>query len=131
MRLQKRRAAGWLAFATFGLPFAATAEETAVESFRLSDARALVTACSLPEEHALHARANAFCLGYMSGAMQFYGAAIKSPEVTPFVCAPEGLSRGAMRDVFLAWARANPQRLDEPAIEGLVRAAVAKFPCED
>ncbi|WP_372675330.1 Rap1a/Tai family immunity protein [Aquicoccus sp.] len=40
------------------------------------------------------------------------------------------MSRGSLRDVFLAWARANPQRLDEPAIEGLVRAAVAKFPCK-
>ncbi len=130
MRLQIRRAAGWVAFAVLGLPIAAAADEAVVESFRLSDARALVTACSLPEEHALHARANAFCLGYMSGAMQFYGAAIKSPDVTPFVCAPKELSRGSLRDVFLAWARANPQRLDEPAIEGLVRAAVAKFPCK-
>lgn len=129
MRLQIRRAAGWVTVAVLGLPIAATADESVVESFRLSDARALVTACSLPEEHALHARANAFCLGYMSGAMQFYGAAIKSPEVTPFVCAPKELSRGSLRDIFLDWARSNPRRLGEPAIEGLLRAAVAKFPC--
>lgn len=129
MQKRTRTAVGAAAFATLSLPSSALADETLVESFRLSDARALVTTCSVPEEHALHPRANAFCLGYMTGAMQFYGAAIKSPDVDPFVCAPEDLSRASLRDVFLDWARANPQRLDEPAIEGLVRAAVAEFPC--
>ena len=130
MRPRMKLAAHAAVFATLSLPAPALADETLVESFRLSDARALVTTCSVPEEHALHPRANAFCLGYITGAMQFYGAAIKSPDVNPFVCAPEGLSRVSLRDVFLDWARANPQRLDEPAIEGLVRAAVAEFPCK-
>jgi len=130
MQWQRKTAVGAAAFATLALPFPALADETLVESFRLSDARALVTACSVPQNHELHSRANAFCLGYMSGAMQFYGAAIKSPDVDPFVCAPEDLSRASLRDAFLDWARANSQSLGEPAIEGLVRAAVAEFPCK-
>ena len=130
MQWHVKMAMGAAAFATLGLPVSALADETVVESFRLSDARALVTACSVPEDHALHPRANAFCLGYMTGAMQFYGAAIKSPDVDPFVCAPEDLSRASLRDAFLDWARANSQSLGEPAIEGLVRAAVAEFPCK-
>jgi hypothetical protein len=35
-----------------------------------------------------------------------------------------------MRDVFLEWAAANPQQLSEPAIDSLLRSAVAKFPCQ-
>jgi hypothetical protein len=31
--------------------------------------------------------------------------------------------------VFLDWAASNPDRLNEPAIDSLVRSAVAKFPC--
>ena len=130
MQWHVKMAMGAAVFATLGLPVSALADETVVESFRLSDARALLTACSVPEDHALHPRANAFCLGYMTGAMQFYGAAIKSPDVDPFVCAPEDLSRASLRDAFLDWARANSQSLGEPAIEGLVRAAVAEFPCK-
>ena len=103
--------------------------EDVVESFRLQDTQALVTACSVPADHAMHARANAFCLGYMSGAMHFYGAAVKSPKVEPFVCPPGEVSRAEVRKIFLNWAAAHPERLDEPPIEGLVRAAVAAFPC--
>lgn len=130
MHWRKRIEAGLITLAAMVSPLAAAADERMVESFRLSDTRALVTACSLPADHELHARANAFCLGYMSGAMQFYDAAVRSPQVAPFVCAPDDLSRASLRNVFLEWAKANPGKLSEPAIDGLVRAAVAKFPCK-
>lgn len=130
MQRQLKIVANAVAFAAWALPSGAASDQDVVESFRLSNARDLVTACSVPEDQALHAIANAFCLGYMSGAMQFYGAAIKSPDVDPFICAPKNLSREALRNVFLGWAKANPQRLGEPAVESLVRAAVATFPCK-
>ena len=108
---------------------AAAQDDPVVESFVLSDAAALVTACTVPEGHPLYQTAKGFCLGYMTGAMQLYSAAAASPDVKNFVCPGRVVSRAEMRDVFLEWAAANPERLGEPAIDGLVRAAVAKFPC--
>jgi hypothetical protein len=116
----------WLAFVT--TPVAA--DEAVVESFKLGNAQALVTACTVPEEHPLYQTAKGFCLGFMTGAMHLYSAAAASPRVKAFVCSGREVSRAEMRDVFLDWAAANPERLSEPAIDGLVRAAVAEFPCK-
>lgn len=111
-------------------PAAGETTNPVIESFRLSDTGALATVCSVPEGSELYTRANAFCLGYMSGAMHFYAAAEKSPKVKPFVCPPGEVSRAHMREVFLAWAKQHPDRLSEPAIDGLIRAAVAQYPCK-
>jgi hypothetical protein len=111
------------------MPLAAQ-DDPVVESFLLEDAEALVTACTVPEKDPLYQTAKGFCLGYLTGAMQFYDAAAASPEVKDFVCPGRIVSRAEMRTVFLDWAQANPERMAEPAIDGLVRAAVARFPCE-
>jgi hypothetical protein len=54
----------------------------------------------------------------MTGAMQLYSAAAASPNVENFVCPGRVVSRAEMRDVFLEWAAANPERLGEPARRG-------------
>jgi len=104
--------------------------DSLTESFELSNAQALVTACTVPADSSLYQTAKGFCLGYMTGAMQLYRAAAASPNVKNFVCPAHAVSRADMRAVFLEWAAANPQRLSEPAIDSLLRAAVAKFPCK-
>ena len=104
--------------------------DSVAESFELSNAQALVTACTVPADSALYQTAKGFCLGYMTGAMQLYRAAAASPNVKNFVCPGHVVSRAEMREVFLEWAAANPQRMSEPAIDSLLRAAVANFPCE-
>jgi hypothetical protein len=104
--------------------------DSVAESFKLNNAEALVTACTVPADRPLYQTAEGFCLGYMTGAMQLYRAAAASPNVKNFVCPGHVVSRAEMRDVFLEWAATNPQRLSEPAIDSLLRAAVAKFPCE-
>jgi hypothetical protein len=106
------------------------AEDSVVESFELDNAEALVTACTVPADNALYQTAKGFCLGYMTGAMQLYRAAAASPNIKNFVCPGHEVSRAEMRDVFLEWAAANPQHLSEPAVDSLLRAAVAKYPCQ-
>jgi hypothetical protein len=108
---------------------AQTTADSVAESFKLNDAEALVTACTVPDDSPLYQTAKGFCLGYMTGAMQLYRAAAASPNVKDFVCPKHVVSRAEMREVFLEWAAANPQRMSEPAIDSLLRAAVAKFPC--
>jgi hypothetical protein len=113
------------------LPAPAAAQEDAiVESFELKDTAALVTACTVPEDSPLYQSAKGFCLGFMTGAMHLYRAAAASPNVKNFVCPERVVSRAEMRTVFLDWAAAHPEHMSEPAIDGLVRAAVDKFPCQ-
>jgi Rap1a immunity proteins len=109
---------------------AQSSADSVVESFVLNDAQALVTACTVPADNELYQTAKGFCYGYMTGAMQVYRAAAASPNVKNYVCPGHEVSRAEMRDVFLAWAAANPERLNEPAVDSLLRAAVAKFPCQ-
>jgi hypothetical protein len=109
---------------------AAQSEDSVVESFKLDSAQALVTACTVPADNELYQTAKGFCLGYMTGAMQLYRAAAASPNIKNFVCPGDVVSRAEMREVFLEWAAANPQGLGEPAIDALLRSAVAKFPCQ-
>jgi hypothetical protein len=118
------------ASAPAGPAAAQSADDSVVESFKLDNAEALVTACTVPADSPLHETAKGFCLGYMTGAMQLYRAATASPNIKNFVCPGHEISRAEMRDVFLEWAAANPQRMSEPAIDSLLRAAVAKFPCQ-
>lgn len=100
-------------------------------SLRLEDAAALVTLCTVPASDPLHDLAEGFCLGYMTGAMQLYRAATASPTIENAVCAEGEVSRARMRAIFLDWADAHPEHLDEPAIDALFRAAVAAFPCTE
>jgi hypothetical protein len=125
------RLRGWLPVcaALLALP-AAAADDAVVESFELGDSAALVTACTVPEDDPLSQAAKGFCLGYMTGAMHLYTAAAASPNVKEFVCPGRVVSRAEMRDIFLRWAAAHPERLSEPPIDGLLRAAVAEFPCQ-
>ncbi len=124
-----------MAMLAFGLlasvlsPAAGAEGDALAESFVLEDGAALVTACTVPETHPLHATAKGFCLGYMTGAMQLYAAAVQSPKIDDAVCPGAAVSRVRMRDIFLEWARTHPERLGEPAIDTLFRAAVAAFPC--
>ena len=125
------RSLRWSVICLFAAATPAPAQDadSVAESFELSDTQALVTACTVPAESPLYQTAKGFCAGYMTGAMQLYSAAAASPNVKNFVCPGHVVSRAEMRQVFLDWAAANPQHLSEPAIDGLVRAAVAKFPC--
>lgn len=111
-----------------GLAAAEDVDEVAA-SFRLDDATALVTACTVPASHPLHDTARGFCLGYMTGAMQLYRAATASPNIANAVCAEREVPRAEMREIFLDWAELHPDHLAEPAIDALFRAALAAFPC--
>jgi hypothetical protein len=123
----------WFLVAAAALASPAAAQPTddsVVESFELNNGQALVTTCTVPAASPLYQTAKGFCLGYMTGAMQLYRAATASPKIKSHVCPGHVVSRAEMRDVFLEWAAANPQRMSEPAIDSLLRAAVAKYPCQ-
>jgi hypothetical protein len=86
--------------------------------------------CSVPPGDPMYAAAIAFCHGYGVGAYHYYQASVFGPEGKPFVCLPNPPpSRTDALQIFLAWARENPQYMGEPAVETLFRRLAAKWPC--
>ena len=101
------------------------------DHFRVRSTADLVEICSTPANDSLYAAAIGFCHGYAIGAYQYYQATVAGPEAKPFACLPatppptrtEGLQ------MFVAWARENPQHMGEPAVETFFRWLVSKWPC--
>lgn len=89
----------------------------------------LYTVCSVQPGQPLYERAVAFCIGFVTGVIQYNAAISKGPELKPLVCPGRELARFEVVKQFLAWAPANPQHMAEPPVDGLARSAVAAWPC--
>ena len=123
----------FLSFTLAGSVWAAgTSEQEGLEkqAFFMKTGQDLVDLCSVAEDHPLYDKAVAFCYGYMTGAMNFYGAIAQSPKMPKVICSKEEIPRSQMVTVFLDWAKSNKVHLSEAPIDALVRSAVAKWPCE-
>jgi len=99
------------------------------EAFYLRTGQDLVDLCNIDKEHPLYEKSIAFCYGYVTGAMSFYGAIEPSPKVPKIICSDHVIPRAEMVQVFLEWAKSASLHLTEKPIDCLVRAAVARWPC--
>ena len=107
-----------------------TAEAIESEHFRVRSTADLVEICSVPPSDSMYPAAIGFCHGYGVGAFHYYQATIAGPGGKPFVCLPNPPpSRTEALQMFLAWARENPQYMGEPAVESLFRWLGTKWPC--
>lgn len=74
----------------------------------------------------------AYCQGFLTGAGQFHALLHPSGTATsrPVYCVPSpGPTIAESGIAFAAWARQNPQRASEPAVDGLMRWAGVTYPC--
>ena len=73
----------------------------------------------------------AYCQGFLTAAGQYH--ALMHPArgpVRPLFCLPERVPTVAESGVdFAQWARATPRFADEPALDGFLRWAQARYPC--
>jgi hypothetical protein len=108
---------------------AASAAE--MENFKADTVADLAALCGAPPDNALHAEAKQFCFGYISGAVQFHNAIVAAGGLRPIACPSENATREQFAAFFANWARtkATPQELAEPPVEGMARAAAARWPC--
>jgi hypothetical protein len=90
----------------------------------------LVKLCSADREDPLYLLAKGFCLGYIDGAMDYHAGLTAGPEFDPIVC-PEGkVTRTEVVMALLEWSQSNPDSLDgEDPVQGVMKAAVVKWPC--
>ena len=110
-----------------------TAAHAAVtrDQFPPRSTRDLIDLCSAGADDPMMHVAHSFCRGFADGAV---GVALSYEAVTradrqPF-CLPtprpsydEALAR------FVTWANADPKRMTEPAVLGLMRFLIYQYPC--
>jgi hypothetical protein len=100
-----------------------------LEDFELRTGQDLLDMCTLDANHRDYPVAHAYCVGFIEGAGQLHDALAAGPEFDRLVCAPKNVTLDDVVTVYSSYAAANPQYMRESAIDSLVRAAAAKWPC--
>jgi hypothetical protein len=107
----------------------AAAEGFTIDDIKLKSAADLLHICTVAPDREHYGTALAFCYGFFEGAIRYHQA-IAGPEPhKKLVCAPEGTTRRQAVDVFVSYLQANPQYAQESAIDAIIRALMARWPC--
>lgn len=110
--------------------YGATALAVDSTDFKAKTTRNLANLCSVAWGDQEYEAAMGFCLGYLDAALDYHHAIASGDLVKPISCPKGPVTRQELVDVFLAWAKSNPDLLDgESPIQGVMRAASAKWPC--
>ena len=109
----------------------AGAAELVREDFEGETVGSIVKLCTASEDTDAGKYAIGFCYGWIEGLDQFYDALLADErfDVQPVACPASEPSREETRDAFVRWAKADPARMNMPALEGMIHAAKATFPC--
>jgi Rap1a immunity proteins len=96
--------------------------------FALNTAQDLVDLCAADAGSPLQVEALQFCYGFFEGMIHYHDRLV-GPEIKPIVCPTEQVTRHQLVEMYLAFAGANPQYMDEDPADNLMRAAIARWPC--
>ena len=90
----------------------------------------LAALCGATGEDADSLRAVGYCRGVFVGIGQYHSIMTAPARLRPIFCLPEpSPTLEGLQAAFIAWAAANPDRLNERAAEGVLRFAAATYPC--
>ena len=98
--------------------------------FEMKTTRDLVGLCSASSGEDMYEAAMGYCLGFVDAAQDYHRVVTNDDMLAPVACPGHMVTRREIVDAFLAWAGANGNMLDKEApLQGLMRAAAAKWPC--
>jgi hypothetical protein len=91
----------------------------------------LVALCSETRNDAMTAAALSYCHGYFEGAVEVALGyeAVSPPSHEPFCLPSPRPTNNEAVTRFVSWANADPRRLDEPALVGLLSYLTQQYPC--
>ncbi len=101
-----------------------------VEVFELRTGHDLYAVCTIDPSHPDRAVARAYCAGFIKGAGQLHHVLVEGPDFDALVCPPEGLTLDDVVGVYAGYALSNPDHMKETAIDSLLRAVAAEWPCD-
>jgi len=99
------------------------------EDFQARSAQDLMDICTLEESNPDYWEARAFCFGFFQGGVQFHHALTSGEAFDAIACPGPDATVEAAVIVFVDYARANPQHLEEPAMDMIFRAVGTEWPC--
>jgi hypothetical protein len=108
-----------------------SADAADLQDFQVTSVTQLADLCGAAPDDELYVEAIQFCYGYISGAAQFHSAVVGRGGLKPVACPTRDATRSEFAQYFVSWARttATSEQLAEPAVEGMARAAAARWPC--
>lgn len=109
---------------------AVSAHAVELADFEVQTTRDLVSLCSVSSDSDMYGAAMGYCLGFVDAAHDYHAVITSGDLLKPIACPGHETTRQELVDMFLGWARSNDGLLDgESPIQGLMRAASAKWPC--
>ena len=121
---------GLLLSAIVTLGSGAAAAAITAEEFRLRSGADFVALCATPASDPLYTAAVHMCHGFGAGTYQTLVAVTRHEGLTPLICPPQPIpTRNETVARFLEWAKRNPERSTEPAVEMVSRFFLTEFPC--
>jgi hypothetical protein len=72
-----------------------------------------------------------FCDGFIMGNGLLYAEHVRAGTIEPLSCAERVPTLAEARAAFVAWARANPDHLQDKPVDGFWRAMAATYPCPE
>ena len=99
--------------------------------FEVKTTQHLLHLCSAPPNDPYYREAIHFCEGYLVGAYQYYLSETGGDTSKALVCLPTPApSRNEAVRMFIAWAQARPQYLNERPVETEFRFLTEQWPCQ-
>jgi Rap1a immunity proteins len=125
MRLQ-----GWIAVAALTLTAASPVRAATEANFDARSTGDLVALCSAAPDNGVGTAAVNFCEGYFQGAVTVEMLNMAAYRGSKLFCLPNPPpTRAAAMGEFVAWARAEPDRLSGSPTDGLFRFLQERYPC--
>jgi hypothetical protein len=101
------------------------------EDFKAKTTRNLLNLCSASAEDPFAKEAIHFCHGYLIGAYAYYVASTSGPDGKKLFCLPDPEpTRNEAISMFLKWAKARPQFMDQPPVESEFMFLIETWPCK-
>ena len=101
------------------------------EDFEAKTTQNIINLCTAAPEDPLYQQAVHFCQGYLVGAYHYYVATSSGPKGIKFVCMPDPPpSRNEAIRMFIDWAKAHPQYMDESPVDTEFRFLMETWPCK-
>ncbi len=110
---------------------AATADSADLADFDLENSADLAALCGAEPDTPNFSDARQFCFGFISGVSLFYTTALQAGRIKKGVCSEQQLTREELRANFVAWHSEHPEFADASPLDGFVRSAVNRWPCEE
>ena len=100
------------------------------DDFLVHTTQDYIKLCTASERDPLYQAAIGFCHGYAVGAYQYHRSMTSEAEQTSFMCLPQPPpTRAEALQMFVTWAKENPQYMQERPVDTLFRFLENKFPC--